>query len=405
MHFTMRSHLGRFIAQRSWYNAGIMSPDSTPTKLCPTCGTRLAENATRCVVCGSEFSATPKTKAKSEKAVRGARMPEVTLSLPAALGLLAVFVVVGALALYFTMNLTGRVQKPTEAPTITETPTITNTPTETLAPTGTPTVTPLPPVDYIVRDGDTCYSIAAFGKVSVNSIILLNGLNSNCTDLIVGNTIQLPQPTVTPLPAATSTLEPAAATRAACQTVDYTVQANDTLSSIAINYAVSMDAIKEWNGLSTDNVMLNQNLTIPLCMRAATAGPSPTPTTPPPYPAPSLLLPVDGAPFTLANNTVTLQWASVGTLRENERYQVTIEDITSGTGRKLVVYVTDTKYIVEVTFRPSDNTPHVMRWWVVPVRQTGTDDTGNPIWSTAGTPSSMRDFTWSGSGPAATATP
>lgn len=382
-----------------------MSPESTPTKLCPTCGTRLAENAARCVVCGSEFSATPKQKAKSEKAVRGARMPEVTLSLPAALGLLAIFLVVGAVALYFTLNLTGFVQKPTEVPTITVTSTITNTPTETLMPSETPTLTLEPPIDYIIQSGDTCYSIAAFFNVSANVIILNNSLNTNCTDLVVGNTIKVPHPTATPLPAATSTLEPAAATRAACQTVSYTVQANDTLSSIAINYAVSMESIKEWNGLSTDNVMLDQALTIPLCMRAATAGPSPTPTTPPPYPAPNLLLPVDGAPFTLAHNTVTLQWASVGTLRDNERYQVTIEDVTSGTGRKLVVYVTDTKYIVEVTFRPQDNTPHVMRWWVVPVRQTGTDDQGDPIWSTAGTASTPRVFTWSGAASAATPTP
>ncbi len=85
-----------------------MSPETTPTKLCPTCGTRLAENASRCVVCGSEFNATPKPKAKSEKNVQGARMPEVTLSLPVALGLLAVLLVVGALALYITLKGTGK---------------------------------------------------------------------------------------------------------------------------------------------------------------------------------------------------------------------------------------------------------------------------------------------------------
>ena len=375
-----------------------MSPEPTPTKLCPTCGTRLAENASRCVVCGSEFSATPKPKAKSEKSVRGARMPEVTLSLPIALGLLAVFLVVGALALFFTLKGTGKLPDSTTVPSPTETVTITPTPTDTLVPTETPTLTPELPIEYIVKNGDSCISIASLYNSSVSAIVSMNSLNSNCTDLQVGQTIRVPRPTPTPPPAATATLESAAATRAACDTVAYTVQANDTLSGIATNYAVSMQAIKDWNGLSTDNVFIGTQLTIPLCMRAATPGPSPTPTTPPPYPAPNLLLPANGSAFTLATDTVTLQWASVGALRDNERYQVVIEDLTGGTGRKLTQYVTDTKFIVPVTFRPQDNSPHIMNWWVVAVRQTSTDDQGNPIWSTAGAASAIRVFGWSGAG-------
>jgi hypothetical protein len=106
----------------------------------------------------------------------------------------------------------------------------------------------------------------------------------------------------------------------------------------------------------------------------------------------------------LANDSVVLQWASIGTLRENEAYQVTVWDVASSTGRKDIQYVTDTKYIVPVTFRPQDNGAHIMRWWVVTVRQTGSDDQGNPIWSTAGATSIQRDFTWSGASPVATPT-
>ncbi len=161
-----------------------------------------------------------------------------------------------------------------------------------------------------------------------------------------------------------------------------------------------MQAIKDWNGLSTDSVFFGSTLEIPLCVRDATPGPTPTPTTPPPYPAPNLLLPADGAQFTLSNDSVVLQWASIGTLRENEAYRVTVLDVTSGTDRKDLKYVTDTKYVVPITFRPQDSGAHVMRWWVEPVRQTGSDDQGNPIWSSAGAASIMRDFTWSGAGPA-----
>ena len=89
---------------------------------------------------------------------------------------------------------------------------------------------------------------------------------------------------------------------------------------------------------------------------------------------------------------------------------MTIEDVTGGEGRKLVDYVTDTKYIVPADFRPTDNQPHAMRWVVIPVRQTGTDTEGNPIWEPAGVPSAQRVFIWSGSGsapavPASTPTP
>jgi len=331
-------------------------------------------------------------------------MPELTLSLPVALGLLAVLLFVGALALFITLKGTGKLPDSTATPSPTETVTITPTPTETSIPTETPTLTPEPPIEYIVKTGDSCISIASLYGSSVSAIVSLNSLNSNCTNLQIGQTIKVPRPTPTPPPAATATMLPADATRAACQTVPYTVQANDTLSTIATNYGVSIQAIKDWNGLSTDTAILDSQLIIPLCMRAATPGPSPTPTTPPPYAAPNLLLPADGAPFTLAADTVTLQWASVGALRDNERYQVTIEDATGGTGRKLTQYVTDTKFIVPVTFRPQDNSSHIMRWWVVAVRQTGADDQGNPIWSTAGAASAMRVFGWSGAGPVATPT-
>jgi LysM repeat protein/ribosomal protein L40E len=384
-----------------------MSPESSSqkTKICPTCGTRLSESATRCLVCGTELSTKAATPKRAQRAVQASRIPEITLSLPAALGLLALFLVVGAVVVFAGLNAGGRVVNPTAIPTATETATVTPTPTETLIPTDVPTATPQPPFDYTVAAGDNCSTIALAFGVSVQSIITLNNLPVACNTLYEGQVIKVPYPTPTVTPPATATLEPADATRAACETVNITVQENDTLSSIALNYAVPMSAIKEFNGLSTDNVFLGQNLTIPLCARAATPGPTPTPTIPPPYPAPNLLLPADGAAFTLANDVVTLQWASIGTLRDNEAYQVTVEDVTNGQGRKIVDYVTDTKYIVPTSFRPNDSLSHVMRWWIMPVRQTGSDEQGEPIWDSAGASSEKRAFSWAGAAPQGTPTP
>ncbi|HEY57309.1 MAG TPA: LysM peptidoglycan-binding domain-containing protein [Anaerolineae bacterium] len=373
---------------------------SENTKICPTCGTRIPATATRCPVCGTAFTA-----GEGTPQLKPGRFPEVTLSLPLALAMLAFFVALGAGMVYFALSQMNRIAEPTPIPSATPSPSPTLTPTPV---TPTPTFTPLPsptPFIYEVKAGDTCSSIALAFGISVRSLVLLNNLPAACDTLFVGQKLLIPQPTPTPSPQPTGTLSPAEATKQACDRVIYEVKENDTLSSIALNYGVPMDAIRRYNGLVGDQVFFGQKLIIPLCERNPTPGPTPTPTPPPPYPAPSLLLPVDGAVFTLADEAVVLQWASVGELRDNEAYAVTVEDVTADRGRKLVAYVTDTKYIVPNDFRPTESKPHVFRWWVVTVRQTGTDENGNPIWTPAGARSESRTFAWVGVAPAATPTP
>jgi LysM repeat protein len=380
----------------------MSSEKSKPTKLCPTCGTRVSEDATRCLVCGTDLTnAEGATRPKAP--VQGSRMPEVTLSLPAVLGLFAVFLVIGAGLVWFALRETGTavaLVDPSATPTVTPTASPTASPTPV---TPTVTNTPLPsptPQTYTVKLGDSCSNIAfAFG-VSIQSIVLMNNLPATCDTLYEGQKLLIPQPTPTATALPTATLSPAEATDEACDKVEYEVKENDTLSSIAANYAVPMAAIREFNGLVNDTVRFGQKLVIPLCERAPTPGPTPTPTLPPPYPAPNLLLPPDGQPFTTADETVTLQWAAVGTLRENESYAVTVEDITEGQNNKIVDYTTDTKFIVPDDFRPTDDRPHVMRWTVLTVRQSGTDDDGNPIYEPAGAASVPRDFIWTGIAPA-----
>jgi len=376
----------------------LQEPTSQKSQICPTCGTRLSENATRCLVCGTELSTKAAAKSKkTESGMQTSRMPEVTLSLPAALGALAVILLIGASVVYFSLRagIGGQLSEPTVAVTPSETVTITPTTTETSIPTAIPTETPPPPFDYTVRTGDTCGGIAVAFGVSVQSIVILNNLPSTCI-ISVNQVLKIPYPTPTPAPPPTEIPNEATQTAQACEKVPYTVQENDTISSIALNYNVPIDAIKFYNGLSTDNVFLGQTILIPLCERAATPGPTPTATLPAPYQAPPLLLPADGAAFTLANDVVSLQWASIGTLRENERYQVTIEDVTSGQGRRLTEYATDTKFIVPTSFRPNDDLAHVIRWWVTTVRQNGVDEQGQPVYESAGALSEKRVFSWVG---------
>lgn len=386
-----------------------MSPEkiSSSTKVCPTCGTRVSETATRCQVCGRVLSPAARPKSGSDQSVSGPRMPSVTLSLPVLVGLLIVLIGAGGGGVYlFTRPTTPPPDSavfPSATATITPTITITFTPTATG--TATPTSTPIPPREYTVKEGDYCNTISYAFNVPVPLIIQSNpALNSDCTNLRPGQKLLIPVPTPTNPPPPSATPNAVEATDSSCVTVDYTVVAGDTMGKISANYNVPAQAIKDWNGLTSDTVFEGDTLKIPTCKRNPTPGPTPTATNPPPYAPANLLLPADGASFVSGSDVITLQWSSVGSLRQNESYAVTIEDLTGATGEKFIDYVTDTKYIVPATLRPANAMPHIFRWTVLPVRQTGSSKDGQPIYEPAGQASSPRVFSWVG-GPGAGTTP
>jgi LysM repeat protein len=325
-------------------------------------------------------------------------MPEVTLSVPVALALVIIFLGIGAALVFFTLRQTPEIIVP---PTETLTPTTTSSPTltPTLAP---PTITSTPeptatPASYVVQDGDLCTGIAFAFNISVQSIILLNNLNTNCT-IFASQVLLIPQPTPTPTAPPSATLDATQSYVASCDKAEITVQAGDTLSTISANYQVPMEAIRRWNFMSGDIVQEGMPLTIPLCERDASVvgGPTSTPTPAPPYAAPSPLLPSDGAAFTLSSDTITFQWASVGALRENESYIVVIVDATSGEERRLVDYVIDTKFIVPLDFLNDASSPTLYYWQIGTVRQIGTNEDGLPEYEDAGALSERRGFVWSG---------
>ena len=374
----------------------------TRTKICPTCGTRMNESATRCLVCGRTFNneQIPAGKnnaaaAKDSDQIEKPRLRNVSISLPIFIGLILLLIGIGAAVAFVLLQQTGRVVEPTPLPTATLSPTPTNPPTETPTPTMVMSPTPLAPIEYTVKDGDLCASIAAVFDVSVQSIIMQNNLSASCY-LSPGQVLLIPQPTITPTPAPTGTLTSQQATLEACGSYDHLVTNTDTLFGIALNYGVTTDIIRQYNGLTGDIVVAGTTIKIPLCERV-TPGPTSTPTTPPPYAAPNLLLPADGTSYNVSGETITLQWAGVGSLLPNEAYEVVVEDVTEGEGRKLINYVTDTKFIVPMDFRPSSDTnPHVIRWYVTPVRQSLSAEGGPSSYEPAGARRDSRTFIWTG---------
>ena len=383
---------------------------ASKSRNCPVCGTKLSENARRGLVCGTELSTTsepssPKIKKTNDK-IDSKRLPEIKMNLIALIAIIVVILVLIALLVYFIV-IAGNA--PEEGlvgaeTTATVTPTLTTTPSNTATMTPLPTWTPLPPIEYTVKDNETCLDIALQFNTSVQSIILANNLNTSCL-ISPGIVLQVPQPTLTPSPVPTATPEAFIADVEMCtQTDTIIVEANMTLSSIAANYNVSMSDIRIYNNLPNDIVRQGDRLIIPLCDRLPTAGPTLTPTPLPPYPAPNPLLPRSGAAFAATDEAVTLQWASVASLFPGEVYRVVVQDLTSAEEKILVDYVSDTKYILPASFRPVDTTPHIFQWSVSVARQINSDP-NNPIFEEAGAISAFRVFSWVGSGVAPTETP
>ncbi|MDH5607650.1 MAG: hypothetical protein OEY93_12280, partial [Anaerolineae bacterium] len=133
------------------------NPATSPTKICPTCGTRISQDAPRCLVCGTTFTSTSsaaKSAPSEAPAIRGSRMPEITLSVPVILVMLFLFIVIGGGLTYMGLNATGTLidVTPTSTPEATLPATLTPTPeppTATITPQASYT-----PSNYIVQSGD-----------------------------------------------------------------------------------------------------------------------------------------------------------------------------------------------------------------------------------------------------------
>ncbi len=105
-------------------------------------------------------------------------------------------------------------------------------------------------------------------------LLVLATIIEGCSPFLTSFSSPTPVATATPMPL--DTLQ-ADATKEACQKILISVKANDTLSSIALDYSVPVQAIKDYNGLSVEMVFTGQLLVIPLCERNTTPSPIPPP--------------------------------------------------------------------------------------------------------------------------------
>lgn len=371
-------------------------PDRPP-RLCPACGTRVAEGATVCLMCGEPLEETEQAPEPAEPEQRRRRPKHLQILI-----LVGVAIAIVAVGVTLTQRWAQEAPlPPTSTPTITQTATATLTPTPTSTPTPiptpTPTATPVPPQAYTVQPGDALLTIALKFGLTVDEVKSFNNLTSD--NITAGDTLWIPAPTPTPGP--TPTLDPSLPTPTFSPYVVYTVKSGDVLSAIAQQFSVSVAAIQAANNLSEGSTTIQpgQVLQIPrytptpeMTAAVVMAG---TPTPRPLYAAPALLYPRDGAQITGADAIVTLQWTSVGLLHtaDNEFYRVELSIPTTGEPQTVFHTTSSTSWRLPANlFPPPEVENRVITWRVVVVRQEGT--AAAPLYTLIGQRGGGRVFRW-----------
>jgi len=129
-------------------------------------------------------------------------------------------------------------------------------------------------VPHVVQPGETLWSIAAANNLTTRTVAVYNGLSED-SQVILGSTINIPttvegyaalqqaglvpadptQAAAVPAEAAPASAETAASAAPAPQGA-YTVRPGDTLSALAAQTGVSVDAMAAMNGLDPDGYLL-----------------------------------------------------------------------------------------------------------------------------------------------------
>jgi LysM repeat protein len=165
---------------------------------------------------------------------------------------------------------------PTFEPTMSTASTMTNTVAEAVT-NPTPAPAQVAGRQYVVLKGDSFHKIAKANGVSLKALMDANpGVDS--AKLKVGQIIQVPAGAEPSAIVSASVPEPAKAT-ASRPTVTkskaqrhYVVKSGDTLGKIARTHGTTVHAIKVANGLSSDRLVLGQNLKLPESRAAGKSG-------------------------------------------------------------------------------------------------------------------------------------
>ncbi|MEH7275898.1 C40 family peptidase [Neobacillus vireti] len=133
---------------------------------------------------------------------------------------------------------------------------------------------------YVVKSGDYLGKIAKQFATSVKELKDLNGLKSDM--IYAGQTLKVSGKVETPTPPPAAVTPPPANVSS---TTVYSVVSGDTLSKIGVQYKMTVQELKQLNGLNSDMIYVGQKLKV--SGKASVTTPPPAPTTPVKPPAES----------------------------------------------------------------------------------------------------------------------
>lgn len=132
---------------------------------------------------------------------------------------------------------------------------------------------------YVVKNGDYLGRIASRNRCTVAQIKRWNGLKSN--NIRVGQRLVIYRggggPSTSSSSSSTAAAEPSSSsssTQSSTPTGTYTVKSGDTLSGIATRHGVTVNQLKQWNGLTSNNIRVGQKLKLNSSSSASSASAS-----------------------------------------------------------------------------------------------------------------------------------
>lgn len=245
---------------------------------------------------------------------------------------------------------------------------------------------------HTVQKGETLLGIAAMYGVTVADVQAANRMEG--TLIQAGEVLLIP----IPLSISENAIEDGGSTISTI--FNYTVKPGDTLISIAVRLGTNVAAIQEANNIGADGIIRpEQVLLVPVAGVPAAVLTAGAPRADGAerdliYEAPRLLGPYDGESIA-RGDSVLFRWLSGGLLEENEWYVLYIWPLEGLFELPPPVWTKSTSFRLSNQWAPPPEREVTYRWQIS-VARVALGDGGERSVETAGEPSDVRSFVWSG---------